>query len=83
MTLQTFFHEVNQASHGHRRQVSAATVAMVDGTVGIGQQDGHGKIVVELKQVEIQVVDVGDANTDIVFSDRTKGLWWTDNLPVK
>ena len=81
--LQAPFHEVEEALHAHGGESAATTVAVIDGAVGVGQKDGHGEVVVEDEGVQVDVVDVGDPDTDVVLRGFLEFDWGTDNLPVE
>ena len=76
-------HDRQQAVHVHGGYIGSSTVAVVDGAILIGQDDGHGQIIIEGIQTQIYVVDVRDANTDIVLGDSFEYFGRTDNLSVE
>jgi hypothetical protein len=39
--------------------------------------------VIEGEGVQVNVVDVGDANTDVILRGLLEFNWWTNNLPVE
>lgn len=59
------------------------SIAMVNCPVGICEEDRHGQIEVKREGVQIDLIDVRDPDTDIVFGGLFKTFWRTDNLPVE
>jgi len=56
---------------------------VIDRAVGVGQEDGQGQIMVKGKPVDIHLVDVDDADADVVRGRVPEALRGTDNLPVE
>jgi hypothetical protein len=59
-----------------------SAVASVDLFFGVQEKDHERQIVVEFEEVQICIVDAGQANPDEVVGDVLDALQ-TDNLPVK
>jgi len=56
---------------------------VVDRAVRVGEDDGQGQVVIEGVEAQIDIVDVRDANADVVSGQVPEGLRRTDNLPVE
>ena len=63
--------------------MGASSIAVIDRAVGICQNNCHGKIEVEWVGVQIHLVDVRDADANVVSGDFSKLLRRTDDLPVE
>ena len=58
------------------------TVASVDFLFCIQEEDHECEVVVEIKQIEVHIVDAGQPNSNELIGDIFD-LFQTDNLPVK
>ena len=83
MSAECFPHQIDQSLHVHRGTICSAAVAMVDGAVGVSDENGECKVVVELELTDIKLIDVRDSSTDVLFGYLSKRFGGTDNLPIE
>jgi hypothetical protein len=62
---------------------TASTVSTIDRFIRIHKEHGKRQVVIELKQIQIQIVRFDDSDTDKFVKQLSQLTFTTDNLPVK
>jgi len=62
---------------------TARAIATIDRFIRIHKENGKRQIVIELKQIQIQIVRFDNPDTDKFVKPLSQTTFTTDNLPVK
>lgn len=52
--------------------MGASPIPVINGAVGMGQENGQGQVIIEREIVQINLIDISNPDTDVMSGDLSK-----------